>query len=852
LFEEVQGDMHELYGQWVQQLGQKKATVLYLVNALAYLRPLPKPVKSFEKKQQYDSPPPSLDMVTHNLLLAYRTFLRHKGSFLINLTGLASGLSCVLLIYLWVSDELKVDKFHAKEAQLYQVLYNLKTPQGIQTGDQTPVPLAAALQEEMPEVEQAVSVDDFTSWRNREGILSNGHTHLKVQGLHAGKDFFNIFSFDLLTGNKNQVLSGKSGIVISEELAKKLFNTAQQAVGKTLEWSHPAFEGVYTVTGVFASNAHSSMSPFDVIFTIEVLLEKHEMAKEWVQNWSQTFVVLRKGTNVRGFNQKINRYLSKRNGMQNQSPLLVQKYSDRYLYGQYENGVPVAGRMQYIRLLSITALFILLIACVNFINLSTAQAQQRMKEIGVKKVLGVSRPALIVQYLSESILMAFISLAAAVLLVILLLPQFNAITGKHLPFMPASRDVLSMVAIVLFTGLVSGLYPAWYLSGFEAVSVLKKRLDTPAADLWIRKGLVVFQFTLAVVFIAGFLIINQQIAFTQTKNLGYNQDNLITFQWKGKFDNRFQTFIESLKQIPGVVNATSMHGNILTEVYGQSAVSWRGQEEDRSYEFKSPVVGYDFIETLGIQLLQGRSYQRDYVNEGRSIILNEAAVRLMGIKNPVGKSIAWENHSRQIIGIVKDFHYGSLHQKVEPLIFRFDPTGGTVLVKMKAGTETATLEDIQKLQRDFLPRYPFEFAFLDQKYQALYAAESRVATLSNYFAVLAILISCLGLLGLAAFTAQRRRKEIGIRKVLGASQVGIAFSLSGEFTRLVLLAVVIALPVSYLLARRWLESFAYRMELTWWLFAGAGLLALLIAWLTVAWQAVNAARINPVKVLGND
>jgi hypothetical protein len=348
------------------------------------------------------------------------------------------------------------------------------------------------------------------------------------------------------------------------------------------------------------------------------------------------------------------------------------------------------------------------------------------------------------------------------------------------------------------------------------------------------------------------LIINQQIEFTQTKNLGYNKDNIVTFQWKGKADGSLETFMSGLKNIAGVVNATGMYGNILNEVYGQSAVSWRGQEADRNYMFKSPVVGYDFIETLGIQMREGRSYQKGYANERTNIILNEAAVRMMGIANPVGKSIAWENSSRQIIGVVKDFHYGSLHEKVEPLIFRFDPTGGTIMVKIKAGTEKTALEGLKQFHAQFLPRHPFAFTFMDADYQALYESESKVAALSNYFAVLAILISCLGLLGLAAFTAQRRRKEISIRKVLGASQAGIAFLLSGEFTRLVLVAVVIALPVSYLLARKWLESFAYRIDLVWWHFAGAGLLAVLIAWITVGVQAVNAARTNPVKALNQD
>jgi ABC-type lipoprotein release transport system permease subunit len=851
-FEEVQGDMHELYGQWVAQVGKRKATLLYLLNSFAFLRPLPKPARSFGKKKAYHSPKPSTDMLAHFFLLAWRTFNRYRGSFLINLTGLASGLTCVLLIYLWVSDELKVDKFHQHDSQLYQVLFNMETPQGVQTGTQTAVPLAAALPKDMPEVERAVSVDDFTSWRNREGILSLGEKHITVKGLHAGRDFFNAFSFDLRHGNKDRVLADKSGIAISEELAIKLFGTPQQALGKTLAWSHPGFEGNYTVAGIFAPRSNSSMAPFDVVFTIDVLLEKHPYANEMDQNWCQTFVVLRKETDVAAFNHKLNAYWKAKQPTQTKSPLLVQQYSDRYLYGQYENGVPVAGRMLYVRLLSITALFILLIACVNFMNLSTAQASQRMKEIGVKKVLGVSRPVLVAQYLSESILLALASWVVAILLVLLLLPQFNALTGKHLQFVPDARDVLAMTGIVLFTGLVAGLYPALYLSGFQAATVLKKRLDTPTSDLWIRKGLVVFQFTLAIVFIVGFLIINQQIEFTQTKNLGYNKDNIVTFPWKGQADGSLETFMSGLKNIAGVVNATGMHGNILNEVYGQSAVSWRGQEADRNYMFKSPVVGYDFIETLGIELREGRSYQQGYANERTNIILNEAAVQMMGIANPVGKSIAWENSSRQIIGVVKDFHYGSLHEKVEPLIFRFDPTGGTIMVKIKAGTEKTALAGLKQFHAQFLPRHPFAFTFMDADYQALYESESKTAALSNYFAVLAILISCLGLLGLAAFTAQRRRKEISIRKVLGASQAGIAFLLSGEFTRLVLVAVVIALPVSYFLARKWLESFAYRIDLVWWHFAGAGLLAVLIAWLTVVGQAVNAARTNPVKALNQE
>lgn len=708
-------------------------------------------------------------MLRHNLLLTLRNFKRFKSTFFINLIGLSTGLACVLFIYLWVADELSMDKFHVKRERLYQILFNMESNQGIQTGKLTPVPLAAALVEKMPEVELAVSIDDFTSWRNREGILSNTTKHIKAKGMHASKDFFNVFSFSLLAGNKNQVLEDKSSIVISEELAKKLFDTIQNAIGKSLEWSHPGFEGTFVVSGVFAPRAKSSMAPFDVIFNMDVLLERNEMAGQWQQNWCQTFVILKKGTNAADFNQKINRYLKERNDMRSNAPLLVQKYSDTYLHGQYENGVPVSGRFQYIRLFSLIAIFIILIACVNFINLSTARASQRMKEIGVKKAIGANRSTLIFQYLSESVILAFLALFIALGVVAMLLPQFDTITGKQLTLMMDSTGIVIMLGIVLVTGLCAGLYPALYLSGFKAVNVLKKKLDTSAGELWVRKGLVVFQFSLAVVFIVGFLVITKQIKYIQTKNLGYSKDNIITFQWKGKLDNRFETFVSGLKAIRGVVNATTMSGNILTEIWGQSAVSWRGREEDRGYVFKSPVVGYDFIETLGIKMLAGRSYQKNYGNEWTNIILNEAAVKMMGLKHPVGTSIQWEDKSRQIIGVVKDFHYGSLHDKVDPLIFRFNPNGETIMVKINAGMEKNTLEKLKEFHHEFLPLYPFEFTFMDDDYAALYKSESRVAVLSNYVAALSILISCLGLFGLAAFTAERRRKEIGVRKVLGST-----------------------------------------------------------------------------------
>ncbi len=596
---------------------------------------------------------------------------------------------------------------------------------------------------------------------------------------------------------------------------------------------------------------------------MEVLLDKEPSAKTWTSNAAETFVILKKGTNVAQFQQKIAPFLQSRNPTLHNFTLFVQQYSAKYLHGHYVNGVPAGGRITYVRIFSVVALFLLLIACVNYMNLSTAKSAVKMKEIGVRKAIGATRKNLIGQFLGESLLTAFLSLLVALLLVVLFLPTFNQITGKHLSLALTIRDVFVMLGIVLFTGLCSGSYPAFYLSGIKPLVVLKGKLPLTSGALWVRKGLVIFQFTLSILFMVGLLVMQNQIKLTQTINLGYDRDNILSLPWKGelydqwngllegKSNARFETFMRGIKEVPGVVNATNMSGNILNEIYGQSGVSWRGQEADRNYLFQSPVVGYDFIETLGIELVAGRSFSREYQDDYSKVIVNEAAAKLMALPKPVGTTIDMNGRS-QIIGVVKDFHYGSLHNAVEPLIFRFDPTGRNVMVKIKAGSERETVKQLKKFYNDFLPNYAFDFTFLDADYQALYDAESRVATLSNYFAGLAILISCLGLFGLAAFTAERRRKEIGVRKVLGASSWSIVYLLSSDFTKLVGLAICVSLPISYLLVQKWLANFESRIDLHWGYFLGAGFVALVIAWLTVGLQAVKAAAINPAHSLKDE
>lgn len=793
-------------------------------------------------------------MLRHNFLIIFRNLKRDKSSFFINLIGLSTGLACTLLIYLWVNDELHVDKFHEKDKQLFQVLNNFKTQQGILTGSHTPTPLAEVLSKDFPEVEYSVAVNDFFSWRNKEGILSNGDNHIRAKGLHASKDYFNVFSYKLVHGDRNQVLADKNGIVISEELANKLFNTTDNIIGKPVEWEFPFFKGIFQISGVFKNPPTNSTDQFDVIFSLDVLLANDQEASKWTGNYAETYLILKKGTNIKRFNEKIENLLKPKSEWLEKSSLFIQQYSKMYLFGKYENGVPTGGRIAYVRLFSIIAIFILLIACINFMNLSTARASRRLKEVGIKKAIGSSQGTLIVQFLGESMVITFLSLSIAFILVALLLPQFNAITNKSLNLTFNTNLTISIFGITLFTGLVSGSYPAFYLSGFNPTTVLKGKHNTPLGELWIRKGLVIFQFALSVIFIVGLLIINNQIEFTQTKNLGYNRDNILCFKWVGKIwsgddiNKDLALFLSESKNTPGVVNTTNMSGNILNEIYGQSGISWGGQEENKSYMFQSPIVGYDFIETLGLKIVEGRSFSKDY-NESLNVIINEAALKMMGVKDPIGMKI---RDDMTIIGVVKDFNYGSLHNKVEPLILRFNPNGQSILVKIKTGTEMVTIERLKQFYKKFFPTYPFEFTFMDTDYQALYQSESKVAVLSKYFAGIAIIISCLGLFGLAAFTVERKRKEIGIRKAFGSSAINVVYLLSGDFTKQVIVSILIGLLISFLIARVWLNSFAYRINLEWWFFIVPGIIVLFIAWFTVGTQVLNVANTNPVKCLRDE
>jgi ABC-type antimicrobial peptide transport system permease subunit len=794
-------------------------------------------------------------MLRHSFLIIFRNIKRNKSSFFINLVGLSTGLACALFIYLWVNDELSIDKFHKKDSRLYQVMANFESPQGIQTKKITPIIMADAIAEEFPEVEYAVATNAFLFYV-KEGLFINGDDQLKAKGMFASEDFFNVFSYNLIQGDINTALINKNKIVISESLAKRIFNTTENIVGKTIEWDHPYFDGVFQVSGIFEDTPANSTNQFDVVFNIENLMENDAFARGWGAFYSETCLLLKEGTNVEQLNKKIAGYLKSKDNSNESVTIFLQQFSDKYLYGNYENGVISGGRIAYVKLFSVIAVLILLIACINFMNLSTAKASTRIKEIGIKKTIGAKRKSLIAQYLLESLAITFLSLLVAFIIIELLLPQFNAITQKEISINYNFTFILTVLSITVFTGLLSGSYPALYLSRLNPVRVLKGKLKMSFAEIFVRKGLVVFQFALSIIFIVSVFVVNKQIEFTQTKNLGYDRDNILCFQWKQPFNsdqagNRFETFILEVKNIPGVVNAANMGGSILKEFPGQTGCSWSEQESDKSYLFKAPFVSYDFIETLGLKIIEGRSFSRDFnnSNEEFNILLNEAAVKMMGLDDPINMQIRFDMN---IIGVVKDFNYGSLHASIEPLILRFRRFNENVLVKIKAGTEKNTIDKLEKIYKKFNTGQPFEFTFMDDDYQVLYDSEIRTGKLSKYFAGFAIIISCLGLFGLASFTAQKRRKEIGVRRVLGSSEIGIIYLLSTDFIKLIVLSIIIAIPLSYFITKNWLEGFAYRIDVTWWMFVLSGAIALAIALATVSFQAIKAATANPVEALRNE
>ncbi|NVK83170.1 MAG: ABC transporter permease [Cytophagia bacterium] len=839
--EEIQGDLEEVYHDLLNQYSKSKASRLYHLEVLKLIRP--SLMRKFSGSQKLNL----FGMFKHNLLISFRGFKRYKTTFLINLLGLSTGLAAALLIFLWVDDEKSVDTFHEKDDQLYWVMSNFSINDDVNTWDYTSGKLAQALLNDFPEVEDAVRVGN--GFFRPRGTIAFDENYFQANGLFASPNFFTVMTYEMLIGHPEKVIADKGSVAISDEYAQSIFGTIENAVGKTISWDNRIFSKEFIVSGVFKAPPKNASKRFNIVLNYENLIEADRWADHWNGGYAQTYVVLKPDTDIDSFNEKIADYLTI-NTDSDRFQLFVQQYSKNYLYGKYESGIQTGGRIDNVRLFTFIAVFILVIACINFMNLSTAQASKKLKEVGVKKAIGANRSALIFQFLSESILLSVISFVVAIVLVVLILPQFNTISGKELK-LSLQDYILPTLSLVLLTGFVAGSYPAFYLSRFKPVAVLKGRVSNLRGEEWIRKGLVIIQFGLSVIFIIGVIVINKQIDFTQKKLLGYDREAIITFREGGSDYTSPQPFFNELMKIPGVLNTANMSGDFLAADDNNSGFSWlEGTEDDDNHLFDSPKVGYNFIETLGLEMVEGRSFSRDFNDGVSSIILNEAAVEYMELENPIGTKIGWGDDSEmEVIGVVKDFQYGSLHKKIEPLIIQFRERGKQYFVKLRPGSETETIAQIEKVFEDIFPGQIFNPSLLADDYKSLYDSENKVADLSNYMAGIAIIISCLGLFGLAAFTAERKTKEIGIRKILGASQLIIFQLLTNVFTKTVAIAILISVPVGYYVANSWLQNFAYSIELSWWIFALAAISALLLAWMTVGIQTLKAARQNPVESL---
>jgi len=791
-------------------------------------------------------------MLRHHLLLICRNFKRYKSSFFINLVGLTAGLTCTLLIYLWVNNEIQMDRFHTKGSQLYQVMENEKTEAGINTTDLTVGILGKTFLNEMPEVEDAVTVSP-AYWIAQSKLLLKNNVGINGAGVFAGKNFFKVFSYPLVSGNTNEVLSGKNSIVISKQMAMKLFHTTD-VLGREMIWENADMEGENHafISGVFNDIPAGSSMQFDFVVSIDLIMGPSSPFLEWSNHGPNTFIVLKKNADLQTFNAKIKGFMQLKG--QNNRELFIRPYADGYLYNKYENGNQAGGRIAYVKLFSIIAVFILVIACVNFMNLATARASLRMKEVGIKKVMGASRGSLIMQYMGEALLLTFSSLFISLLCTELLLPRFNEITGKQLFLNFDWKLVLILTGITSLTGLLSGSYPALYLSGFNPVAALKGKITYTGSALWTRKGLVVFQFTLSVMLIVAVLVVYKQIDFVQHGHTGYQKDNVLYIEPQGKLKNNAGTFINAIKKIPGVVNASSMNKRFIGDLKStQGDFSWEGRDPKQVIAFQHAGINSGLIETMGMEMANGRAFSDKFGSDSTKVIFNEAGIKIMGLKDPVGKIFNLWGKNLQIIGVVKNVHFESMHEVVKPMFFLYDAVHtNRIMVKIKANTEQETITALQRAYKGFNNGGNLEYRFLDQDFQEQYVSENRISLLSRYFAALAVTISCLGLFGLASFTAERKLKEIGIRKVLGASEWGIVFNLSKDFIKPVMIALLIGLPLSYVLTKQWLDTFAYRIDLQLWYFAGAGLVALLVSWFTVSMQAIKAGMKNPIDCLRDE
>lgn len=786
-----------------------------------------------------------------------RNIIRHKGFSFINIAGLSLGLTSCLLIGLFVRDEKQYDRFVPGAADIYRV-YQKADNDLTNVIATAPPAFATSLKQNFPEVEKTVRVMALNS---KELFQANGKKLYEVNGFIADSNFFQFFPLHFKYGSPVKVLEGPNSIVISALMSEKFFGN-ENPVGKTILMDKDPF----VIRGVLRNDEKFHL-PVNYLFSLGAVAFPPEMMQSWQWYPFNTYVKLKPGTPVKATEAKFQTYSKPfLKGEGGSNVPFFQPLDQVHLYSSdFKYDMSVRGNISYVNALTIIALFILLIACFNFVNLATSRSLQRAKEVGVRKSVGAGRKQLMVQFIGETVLFTAISMMLAIFAAWLLLPSLNRFTEKEMVFDILTNPLiaLSIVAIILLVGILAGFYPALVLSRFQPVKVLKGSVVSDVLQgktPWLRHGLVVIQFSLSVLLIVSAIVVIRQVGYMHSKDLGFKKEQILFFPMRGEnLQKNYASFKNELLQYPGVTSVTIGYG-FPGDKYGDGMMTVKEKPELKPTKAVQLMVDEDYIKTLGLSLLAGRDFSKEIQSDVSAYIINETAVKEFGLGTPedaIGKTLSWPTWRKadslktgQVIGVVKDFHYKSLHERVEPAVLHIYPQAySKVAVKLVGGNMEGEIEGIKTLWNKFSPDYPIEYNYLDESFHTMYKAEDKLKTLLSLFTVITIFVACLGLLGLAAYAAERRKKELGIRKVLGATVQGLVVLLSKDFIKLVLIALVVASPFAWYFMNRWLESFAYRIEIAWWMFVLAALLAVVLALLTVSFQAVKAAMSNPVRNL---
>ena len=761
----------------------------------------------------------------------------------VNILGLAFGICSALLIFLWVNDELEYDYFHANASRLYRVMENQKYTDGrIYTFAATPGPMAPFIKEKYPEIEKATR---FT-WEVNNLMQVDDKTFYEM-GRYVDQDFVEMFTFPFVKGNMATALKDKNSVVITEKMAKKYFGD-QEPIGKVLLMNT---KRSFTVTGVLKDLPRNSSIQFEYLLPFEVFWDDNTWLHEWGNNNIRTFLLLREGTNRENFAAKFKNEIGAHQEKSNVE-LFIQPQAEAYLYGDFENGVQSGGRIDSVKMFFVVAVFVLIIACINFMNLSTAQATKRAKEVGLRKVIGAVPSQLFRQFMGESFVTVCVSAVLALLFALLLIPVFNEITGKALTLNLLDTQLLMIFGIIIvFTAFVAGSYPALFISEFKPVQVLKGQLKSGSRAAIFRKVLVVVQFTLSIILIISTSVVFRQMNFMENRDIGFVRENVFYLWMEGDVRPKLETFRTRLLAEPGIESVTSASQIPIDIGNSTVGVEWEGKDPNEKILFSNINVDFEFIQAMKMNMKEGRPFDRSRISDTSNYIVNEKAAEKFGFKNGVAdQDLTMWDRKGKIVGVVKDFNFGSLHSAVDPLILRMDPKETyCLLVRVKPGETEAGLRSTEILWKEYAPGYPFKYSFLNQNWEDFYKTEAQRGKVFNTLAILSIFISCLGLFGLSAFSAERRTKELGIRKALGASMPGLVRLMGKEFTILVLLAAGAGCPIGWYFMTQWLETYAYHVDVGYLTLIMAAVVCLVVSLVTISYHSVKVAASDPVKSL---